>query len=108
VTNLHENLSELSISRICVPEARVQCQERNDKDGRWTSGGLARGADAWTQGDVGSDWERSDLGQKGGRRESNVGDLRVAKSFIVKPGSEANERSGAIVRKIFRSHALSV
>jgi len=83
----------------------VQCQERNDKDGRWTSGG----ADAWTQGDVGSDWKRSDLGPKGGRRESSVGDLRVAKSFIVKPGSEANERSGAMgVRKIFYSHASSV
>ena len=77
MTNLYEKLSELSISRICVPEAGVQCQERNDKDGRWTSGG----ADAWTQGDVGSDWKRSDLGLKGGRRESNVGDLRVAKSF---------------------------
>jgi len=83
----------------------IQCQERNDEDGRWTSGGLARGADAWTQGDVGSDWERSDLSQKGGRCEPNVGDLRVAKFFIVKPG---NERSGAMVRKIFRSHASSV
>ena len=81
MTNLYEKLSELSIPGICVLEAGVQCQERNDKDGRWTRGGLARGADAWTQGDVRSDWERSDLGPKGGRRESNVGDLRVAKSF---------------------------
>ena len=77
MTNLYEELSELSIPRICVLEAGVQCQERNDKDGRWTRGG----ADAWTQGNVGSDWKRSDLGLKGGRRESNVGDLRVAKSF---------------------------
>ena len=87
-------------------EFNIQCQERNDKDGRRTRGGLARGADAWTQGDIGSDWKRSYLGLKGGRRESNVSDLRVAKSFMVKPGSEVNESPRTTdfdtrVRKIF-------
>ena len=37
----------------------------------------------WTQGDVGSDWKRSDLGPKGGRHETNLLSIDQA-SFWVK------------------------